>query len=1754
MTPVQNLNSSNMTSVGKSELLTWLANSAGYASISDWGVMTDGVAVMRCIKKFWPITCRGIITGGFNWTITEEEEKRRNWRVIEQCLKAVTVPIEIFEFGKIAQGKKKACYHFLVMMYFIGAIHSGTAKNIAFAYPIEAPLKEFLQSERVVKVAQMDAQKRRQQRKPKCYSTTPSNLTMIDADECDDIFEPLNFSTKDLVNIFADADLCTSPSTKTSNRHHPSGLVHLQLAGEKVKNVLSQNIATVAKTTRDGEEYSAMSPCKSVSSSISKPPISPEEHPDTAKCFKTRESSATSLQSRESVTTSEGSTRKHRSSQDESFRSCPQFITPSHSISEDHEDVAKEEPHAVHPSPRKPSPSDSFAAIKAAATAAVLNASRGPMESSTSSVIHQLPEQVSVPSVQNHAIRRLIAGSKPSVSGSPRPVSEKTPLSRNDGSLRQASARSRPSTFRTSTVTHSGCSTGACPSYSPSVSRYIRLNSPSAGLSRFHDNGAHYQESGLKINYLYDSKKEATSSISSICSSMNNSSAATLSLLQTDEKAQAYVEKVGTMLQQLNSKAANTIEVKTATSSKPPHMAGLALLSFSNSDTSDGVSDLQIGPDAYAADSSKEATTATAPQRTSSANSNLRSSMLSHTPSRSSTTACFSCTSSEEVSTEIDPKTSSIKSPDEQKSLADYEKGPSVPKNLPRWPSKKVTKGISPIAPTGLSISTTSSSNQTHGPDITNSLLNDTKLTLTSSNTVNASNVVSMYSSDCPTSILSSGVQGSGISLVTSSNGSMAPTNTSMPDMEKATQSVKYLGPFSEKPAEATLVHDLSSKPSMVNLLHSQFGAFPVAVDSSTSIPMVVSSFNSNYSQPPPPPASDPKSLITNLKKAYQEASLPNVLPSANQHTLSSSRTNGNLADCGSSIIEHTQNLQSSTSFPDNISLSLNVGDASRYSGAHLIGSTKQCLPSSTSDTFLFASSTSGFGLAGGTHSLFTDLQEVREGTANILKLTNNMDEQHASSQSTPHSINTSLYTSESNHNIASTESLDKHKVTSGRPQPSIPILLTSGSVVDRPSFIPRFQAPPPASVGQSQSSLDLEQAADIALIKSVCNKFNDMEELSRQKDAQIDSYGDLLANLEEMFRISKEEATRIQEIYDKKIKFLDEFSTKKAFIIAHALHTEFLKNKFSPNGLENRKGLEDFQGMLLSYQNTVAKYIDELKAFEASLRDDLFSLSKFEERYNDLTNNKYIAALKAINTELALKLGQVTEELAQLTSLSMNNALSNVSPIADMHRSGPEVDSPDLCFATGRAPTAATEATSGHLRNPANLSLSSPQTTQILRPGNLTIDTFVKTLVMNSQLLMKMEDTVSELDRYKAHSGLIDPINMELATLALASSDAIASADPERALKNYEDNILHIIQLLKSNANHYLSQDATAIIIKHLGLENAVLPSAVKSMIDQHRSLLLELTRDGSINATYPAASQVANVAATLFDENSIATILKENNIDNTERNRFLYLRSVAAQLLCSENVLSHRLNASQLYLQNIAQFMQKYAPAVAGGILADADSRERIVSMVSADIDRLRNDYGSKLLETQAAVAQLVRENESLKAELLHYKQIVDSALTNAAPVVSTVQQLKHRDALFFELLGLYEKLLRESNGEEEQLRSYLNDIAFFKAQLQRSAINYEQFAHDCTNGVITDTIHNYLHAVQLELDNRTEQLAVIKNNLVTERSNTDLICEHSRVLEDRIARLEAENYSLRLLSKESSMHADLSSLMASTPLLSY
>lgn len=1737
-----------MTSVGKSELLTWLANSAGYASISDWGVITDGIAVMRCIQKFWPVTCRGIVTGGFSWTTPEEEERKKNWKVIEQCLKAVTVPIEIFEFGKIAQGKKKACYHFLVMMYFIGAIRTGNAKNIAFAYPIEAPLKEFLQSERVVRVAQMDANKRHNQRKPKCYSTTPSNLTMIDADEYDDTFEALSFSTKDLVNIFADTDFCTSPNVKTPNCH-PSNRVHLQITGEKAKSVLSQNMTTITKSIREGEECSAMSPCNSVGSSTSKPPISPEEHPDTSKCIKTRGGSVVSMSSRDSITTSDASTCKQRFLHEESFRSRAQVITPSHSISEGKDGIAENESHVIPPSPRKQTVQNSFAAIQAAAAAAMLNASRGAMDSSTStnSVIHQLPEQPSVPPIQNHAIRRLIAVSQPSMGGSPRPVSEKTPIFRNTSSFSQGSVRSNPPAYKAPTAICSDGSIGAHHSYNPAVSRYMRLNSPSVGVSRLQDHGGHYQESGLKINYLYDSKKEPTSSMSSIYSSMNNSSGNAISLLQTDEKAQAYVERVGTMLQQLNSKDASTIEVKAATSSKPPHMAGLALLSFSNSDASD-VHDMSMGAEACEVESSKGNSAALAVYRTSSTNSNLRSSMLSHTPSKSDTADCSSCASNEEISNEENSQRNSTKQLKEQKSVVGCDqKGASLPKNLPRWPSKKTTKGISPIAPTGLTASSTSGNNQTQGNDVTNSLLNDTKLTLTSSNTVNVSNVVSLYSSDFPASIMSSGFQGSGISLVNSSSESTSKVNASNGNTDGDTTSVKYLGGLPSIPAEIELNYDLPSAPSAINLLHPNINAYQAPVDSSTSIPMVTGSLSDIYSQPPPL-APNARSMVNGSRGARQKV--------LNVDSLSSVMRVDKLVDrSGSSatMTEQFQTLQSSTSFPDNISLSLNAGDVSHGSGMQLQSSIKQYLPSSTSDTFLFASSTSGLGINSGAQSLFTDLQEAREGTANLLKAANNVDEQHGSGYSTTHSISNSLYTSESNCNIASTESLSRHNVTSGRPQPSIPVPPASGSIADGHSFVPRFQHPVPPPVSQDRSSPDLEQAADMALIKSVCDKFNDMEELFRQKDVQIDSYGDLLTNLEEMFRISKEEAAKIQEIYDKKIKFFDEFSTKKAFIIAHALHAEFLKRKFSLSGPEGAKEVEQLRDTLLNHQNIIAKYIGELKTFETSLKDDLFSLSKFEEKYNDLTNNKYIEALKAMNTELALKLGQATDEIAQLTDLSMTNALVNTSPITNMHHTGPEVDSPDVYFANDHTSPASTSAAPSHLRNPASLALSSPQISQTHQAGNLTIDTFVKTLVMNKKLLMKLEDTTNELDKYKAHVGLIDPVNMELAALVVASSDTMSDTDPERALKNYENNLLNVLQLLKSNNSQYLTQDVATIIIKSLGLDDAVLPSVVKSMIDQHRSLLVELIRDNHSSTTL-SSSSVADVAATLFDESSISAVLRENNIDDTDRNRFLYLRSITVQLLCSENILSHRVNASQLYLQNVVQFIQKYAPAVTGGVLANADSKEHIVSAVSADIDRLRTDYSSKLLDTQAAATQLARENESLKLELLQYKQIVTNALTNVAPVASTIQQLKRRDDLFFNLLNLYEKLLCGENGEKEQLRSCLDDIALFKTQLQKNTINYEQFARKCADSVIADNIHNYLQAMQSELNNKAEQLAVARNNLVIERSNTDLICEHSRVLEDRLVRMEAENYNLRLLSQENSVYADLSSVVASTPLLNY
>lgn len=117
----------------------------------------------------------------------------------------------------------------------------------------------------------MDAQKRHHQRKPKCYSTTPSNLTMIDADECDDIFEPLNFSTKDLVNIFADTDFLHQPEYQDAQSSSPVWSRAFATCRREGEECSITEHSSYCKTVREGEEYSAMSPCKSVSSSVSKP-------------------------------------------------------------------------------------------------------------------------------------------------------------------------------------------------------------------------------------------------------------------------------------------------------------------------------------------------------------------------------------------------------------------------------------------------------------------------------------------------------------------------------------------------------------------------------------------------------------------------------------------------------------------------------------------------------------------------------------------------------------------------------------------------------------------------------------------------------------------------------------------------------------------------------------------------------------------------------------------------------------------------------------------------------------------------------------------------------------------------------------------------------------------------------------------------------------------------------------------------------------------------------------------------------------------------------------------------------------------------------------------------------------------------------------------------------------------------------------------------------------------------------------------
>lgn len=201
-----------MLIVGQAELLRWLSQITGYANITSYTNLVDGVAIMKYIQNTWPATCRKVIVGRFRWNPDNLGHYQDNWDMIQECFELLKIPGEIFDFPRLLGGHSKSFYHLLAVFYYIGAINAGTASTVAFKHPLESEVLAFLQSKGVVEVAQTERKRAILGRRGRRATVaTPSNLTLIEDNE--DEQGDLNFSSCDLARLFAEGSRAGSPTS-----------------------------------------------------------------------------------------------------------------------------------------------------------------------------------------------------------------------------------------------------------------------------------------------------------------------------------------------------------------------------------------------------------------------------------------------------------------------------------------------------------------------------------------------------------------------------------------------------------------------------------------------------------------------------------------------------------------------------------------------------------------------------------------------------------------------------------------------------------------------------------------------------------------------------------------------------------------------------------------------------------------------------------------------------------------------------------------------------------------------------------------------------------------------------------------------------------------------------------------------------------------------------------------------------------------------------------------------------------------------------------------------------------------------------------------------------------------------------------------------------------------------------------------------------------------------------------------------------
>lgn len=131
--------------IGKKELLLWASEVTGMICCK-FEDLRDGVIIMKLISSIWPRAVDPRNSRKMKAAPQLDWELKRNWDTIKDIMTDIRLPVQLVDRAAIQQGRFRACYNLLVMLFFMMSLTKHREFSVDFAHPIDPRLSSFLQS------------------------------------------------------------------------------------------------------------------------------------------------------------------------------------------------------------------------------------------------------------------------------------------------------------------------------------------------------------------------------------------------------------------------------------------------------------------------------------------------------------------------------------------------------------------------------------------------------------------------------------------------------------------------------------------------------------------------------------------------------------------------------------------------------------------------------------------------------------------------------------------------------------------------------------------------------------------------------------------------------------------------------------------------------------------------------------------------------------------------------------------------------------------------------------------------------------------------------------------------------------------------------------------------------------------------------------------------------------------------------------------------------------------------------------------------------------------------------------------------------------------------------------------------------------------------------------------------------------------------------------------------------------------------